>query len=195
MPRIYKVTPPSSRFWDKVNKTDSCWLWVGTRTAAGYGQITMGRGRTVYAHRVSYEMHHGPIPDNYYVCHTCDNPSCVNPSHLWVGTNSDNIRDAVRKGRHSSKTHPDRQARGDRSGSRLHPERLARGANHGLAVLCDSDVLHIHAALSVGATTRSLAVRFNVSEVTIHDIKVGRTWRHLNLRALPVKAYNRRTIG
>src|ERR1035437_7925574 len=111
-------THPSTRFWNKVQKTDSCWIWSGTKTKSGYGQITMGKKHTVYAHRVSYEMHKGAIPDGYYVCHTCDNPSCVNPEHLFAGTNSDNILDAVSKGRHVSQAHPELLARGDRSGSK-----------------------------------------------------------------------------
>lgn len=91
------------RFWVKCDRrdddTDACWIWVGGRDARGYGQI--GFCDTVLrAHRVSYEIVNGPIPGGMHVCHSCDNPSCVNPHHLWLGTASDNIRDMVRKGRH-----------------------------------------------------------------------------------------------
>jgi len=97
-----KAIPLTNRFWDKVQISDrnSCWIWTGT-TPAGYGQI---RGeppkyKKLRAHRVSYELHFGPIPKNKLVCHTCDNPKCVNPDHLFLGTSLDNNRDMVKKGR------------------------------------------------------------------------------------------------
>lgn len=89
------------RFWAKVNKTDSCWLWTAYRNRKGYGEFGMGghRGRMYLAHRVSWEMANGTIPDGMYVCHACDVPACVNPSHLWLGTATDNNRDMFAKGR------------------------------------------------------------------------------------------------
>lgn len=90
----------SERFWEKVEKTEGCWLWTAS-TRNGYGQIALGgRGNPVlYAHRVSYEMHHGPIPDGLVVMHTCDVRSCVRPDHLTVGTQAENLADMVAKGR------------------------------------------------------------------------------------------------
>lgn len=87
-----------SRFWSKVQKTDDCWLWRATRFPKGYGQIKI-KGRRRLAHRVAWELTNGPIPDGLQVCHHCDNPPCVRPDHLFLGTQSDNIQDAVSKGR------------------------------------------------------------------------------------------------
>ena len=93
------------RFFQKVNKTDSCWLWTGARDTAGYGSLTINK-KKVRATRWSYEFHKSPIPDGLLICHTCDVPACVNPEHLWAGTYSENALDMVSKNRQGpSKTH------------------------------------------------------------------------------------------
>lgn len=107
----YKPVPPPrvsvplpDRFWSRVHKGDDCWLWMGSTNNKGYGTIHDPTvGRNVYTHRVSYELNIGPIPSGLEVCHTCDNPPCVRPDHLFVGTHQENMRDMVVKGRHGNR--------------------------------------------------------------------------------------------
>jgi hypothetical protein len=98
MPRIYITTPPEQRFWKYVKKTPTCWLWTGAKHYPGYGVILRKKGKYIDAHRFSYELHNGEIPAGKWVLHRCDNPACVNPEHLFIGNNSDNIKDAYEKG-------------------------------------------------------------------------------------------------
>jgi len=88
------------RFLDKVEKTDSCWIWKGCKFTMGYGQFWLNR-KQVYAHRISFQIHKGEIPKGMLVCHTCDNRLCVNPDHLFLGKEIDNINDMMEKKRHA----------------------------------------------------------------------------------------------
>lgn len=92
------------RFWDKVDKQagNGCWEWTASRNLTGYGHFGVLGLPSQVAHRVSYELNVGPIPAGYYVCHHCDNPPCIRPDHLFTGTNGDNVRDAIEKGRWKS---------------------------------------------------------------------------------------------
>jgi hypothetical protein len=89
-----------SQFLSKTAKTGSCWLWLGSVNKDGYGKTKLA-GKHMTTHRLSWIFHRGPIPEGLEVLHTCDNPPCVNPDHLWLGTNLDNQRDAAEKGRHA----------------------------------------------------------------------------------------------
>jgi hypothetical protein len=87
-----------ARFWSRVRKGDDCWEWLGRTSTNGYGAVWADK-RDRRAHRVAWELVNGPIPDGLYVCHHCDNKRCVRPDHLFIGTATDNMQDALRKGR------------------------------------------------------------------------------------------------
>lgn len=94
------------RFWSKVKKTESCWIWCGGKIKDGYGHFHLNR-KQHKAHRISWQIINGEIPPGIWACHHCDNPSCVRPDHLFLGTTSDNQIDSAKKGRHAEvkKTH------------------------------------------------------------------------------------------
>lgn len=94
--RLYPTL--SDRFWAKVRKSDGCWPWIKSRQPYGYGRFNY-QGKQVQAHRVAWILTNGPIPDDLCVLHSCDNPPCCNPDHLFLGTKGDNNRDCIRKGR------------------------------------------------------------------------------------------------
>jgi hypothetical protein len=149
----------------------------------GYGMLKAANLRRPHlAHRVSWEIHNGPIPEGLWVLHNCpggDNPACVNPAHLWLGDQFDNMRDCAAKGRHGSVTHPERRARGERHGSKTHPERFRRGEQANGAKLTDSDVLRIRDLFASGFTMTDLGKQFGVSRNHISRIVKQRVWRHL----------------
>ncbi|PCI04596.1 MAG: hypothetical protein COB78_09905 [Hyphomicrobiales bacterium] len=104
-----EVIPLHIRFWKYVKKStgNKCWAWTGATDQHGYGKIGVGRRipkQDLKAHRLSYEMRFGPIQNGNVICHACDNPNCVNPNHLFEGTQKDNMQDASRKGRLNPKS-------------------------------------------------------------------------------------------
>lgn len=153
-----KAKGVEERFWSKVRKSDGCWEWTDALTKTGYGTLTIvvyvKDRRTVrakLAHRVSWEINKGPIPDGLHVCHHCDNPQCVRPEHLFLGTDADNLADMVAKGRSN------------------------RGERHWNAALSFVAVREIR------RLTRKLAIvmakRFGVREATVRAVITGRIWR------------------
>lgn len=148
----HRREPLEIRFWRKVRKSkDGCWLWTGSVSAAGYGNIGVGKS-TALAHRVSWMLANGDAPDGMCVCHRCDVPLCVRPSHLFLGSNLDNVRDRERKGRNI----------------------VQRGANSHFAKLTDQQVETIrrHTGRQV-----DIANEFGISQSAVSHIKVGRTWK------------------
>lgn len=89
------------RFMKYVEKSGGCWIWTGGRNRSGYGKFSIN-GKLIIASRAAYTLFKGPVNDNKLICHTCDNPPCVNPAHLWEGTNKENQLDSIKKGRHKS---------------------------------------------------------------------------------------------
>lgn len=160
------------RFWAKVLKPiglDGCWEWTGAKWRAGYGML-LRDGRLDGAHRVSWAIHFGPIPEGLWVLHHCDNASCVRPDHLFLGSARDNSRDAMAKGR---------WATGARHGMYQRPERRSMGERNGMTTL-DADAVRLIRRLAAeGQSMRSLAPRFHVSPSTVENIVHRRTWGHL----------------
>lgn len=148
-----------ARFWSKVDKSRDCWLWTASTTKAGYGIFWL-HGRNVLAHRMSWRTHHGAIPDGMMVCHACDTPSCVNPSHLFLGTAADNAQDRERKGRGSGAEHLPNN----------------KGEANGRAKLTTKDVQEIRRLLNEGLSARSIGRQYGVSGVMVGNIKRGINW-------------------
>jgi hypothetical protein len=158
-PACYRSAPlatTAERFWRYVEKSEGCWLWTGGRLMKGYGTLggtrEEGAPQDRLAHRVSWELHHGtPPPHDRMVCHTCDNPPCVNPAHLFLGDARSNAADMVAKGR----------------------------ANQGKK-LTAADVRTIRANyVPVRGALTALAARFGVDRRSIAEVVHGRTWKHI----------------
>jgi hypothetical protein len=176
-----------ARFWPKVNKRSGhfwngteCWAWVACRTRFGHGLFGV-QGKNVGAHRVSYELAYGPIPAALWVLHRCDNPWCVRPEHLFLGTALDNNRDRHEKGRYAS---------GDRHPARLHPEKFGdphllpnyvapRGESHGNAKLTDELVRTIRRLSAEGMGYATIAARINSSKSNVARVVRRQRWTHV----------------
>ena len=156
-----KLRPLEERFWEKVDKAgpDDCWLWNAGRTVFGYGAIgSKGRGKILLAHRVSWELANGPIPDGLHCLHRCDNPPCVNPAHIFLGTQTDNNADMRAKGR---------AGHGDVKGSAVRTSKLT-----------EDEVIRIR-ALSPALSFKTLGAMFGVTPQNISHIVNRRWWRHI----------------
>lgn len=155
----------SAAFWARVTMGEGCWEIGGYRDKGGYGQVKVSRPRrmVVRAHRYSWELHYGPIPERLMVCHRCDNPACVRPDHLFLGTAKDNHRDMVMKGRHSRHGKP----------------AVMRGEAHPGAKLTDADAATIRERRARGEPLKAIAKTYGVSISTISLVALGR--RHAPL--------------
>lgn len=150
-----------------VNEDTGCWIWTGARNCNGYGalSIRVGGVRTSpSAHRASYTLYVGEIPKGLQVLHKCDTPLCVNPEHLWLGTQLDNVRDCIAKGR----------ARYNPQPSILPP--VLRRADNPNAKLTEDDVAAIRAAALEGESNSSMARKFNISDTHVARIVARKSW-------------------
>lgn len=144
------------KFWSKVNKTDTCWLWTGGNRGNGYGIMTVNYVLKS-AHRLAWEFTYGEIPGGLQVNHKCDVRLCVRPSHLYLGTQRQNLIDARERGRLK-----------DRSGE-----------NNGTSKLTDGDVVKIRELYKDGNRVEDLSKKFRVAMSTIYSVVSGRRWTHI----------------
>ena len=145
------------RFWAQLEKGRGCWNWIGSKDGDGYGQIVVNKS-SMKSHRFSWLIHNGEIPHKMLVCHHCDNPGCVNPKHLFIGTNKDNMVDAANKGR------------------------TLQGAKNHFCKLTVEIVLEIrrrHLRNHKINGTGPLAKEFGVSESCIYKIVSRQIWKHV----------------
>lgn len=134
-----------------------CRLWMGSVDSSGHGQLSIGGGRKTSAHRASWEQKNGPIPAGMQICHKCDVRSCIEETHLFLGTQADNMADMIAKGRARHRSLP--------------------GENHGCAKLSEAQAIEV--IFAVG-THREIAARFRIRPSTVGNIKSGKKWRHLD---------------
>ena len=167
------------RFWVKVNKDGTipahkpelgkCWLWTAA-TCRGYGKFQIGghSGKLYIATRVSYFIHTEQQPDPFHTLHHCDNPACVNPKHLWLGTDADNAQDCKSKGRNFIV-----------EGDSCPYEKRQRGSEVPMAKLDEEKVMRILELIKQGVPNKDIAIMFNMSRPPISFIKTGKTWKHV----------------
>ncbi len=171
-PSVFGSAVQIDRFWSKVKKTGGCWEWTGAHQK-GYGVVRVEK--TYWrAHRLSWVMEYGEIPEGLWVLHHCDNRSCVRPDHLFLGTAADNSRDMTRKGRHP--VHGD-VAHMAKMAAAVRPENRARGERHFRSKLSALKVLRICALHEEGWSQQRIADEMGVAQTTISSVLRGKTWK------------------
>lgn len=150
------------KFWEKVKKQSGCFIWLAAKNRKGYGMY--GSKKEKFAHRISFLFLNGEIPKGMLVCHTCDNPSCVNPKHLFLGTAKDNALDMVNKARSAFQ-----------KGNLVDNS----GENHGMAKLKDKFVGKIKKLYESGKTQAFIAKQFNIDQAQISRIINKKSWIHV----------------
>lgn len=177
MKNIVGPIPESTqaRFWQKVDQSagqDACWLWTTAHTHVGYGRFALTHQRTVYAHRLAYFLTYGEIPTDKIVCHRCDNPTCCNPAHLFVGTHKENVQDMIDKGR---------KPRGENHWTFRSPNSVARGERQGSAKLSEEQVISLRTRYEAHDCERKeLAAEFHIDVTHLWRIAKGRNWQHIS---------------
>ena len=177
------------RFATKVRAVESgCVEWAAHRNALGYGVFRDRHGESMkLAHRVAYALANGPIPDGLLVLHRCDNPSCVNVAHLYLGTDSDNTRDKLERGRmvvrtgerHHAFLRPWVYRRGADSWPAQNKDRMARGSKAAAAKMTEEKVIAARAMRDDGATFAAIGAAFGIGLTTAHKLCTGKTWAHV----------------
>ena len=156
-----------SIFWNKVNKTDGCWTWKASKNGLGYGKFCIGHQKLELAHRVSWRIYNGEIPFQKLILHKCDNPSCVNPNHLFLGSHKDNSLDASYKRR---------MAFGLRNGMYTHPETRTTGERNAQAKLKWDGIKKIRKMVLSGKTYGFISEVFGVTTSCIGKIARKERW-------------------
>lgn len=183
MPRL--TAQEAARFWSRTARDENgCWIWRGAQKSGQVGDeygCFWYKGTSYLAHRVAYFLAFGVDPGTKLVCHKCDVKLCVNPEHLFLGSESDNQRDIVEKKRHWTRLKPWRSARGARSGRYTKPDRTPRGERHGIAKLTEQHVREIRRRYAIGnVSQRQLALEYGVSKSAIRAVLRGETWGHVS---------------
>jgi hypothetical protein len=170
-----------ARFISKTVQVGDCIEWSGTKNPAGYGLFHLGkRGQNTLAHRFAWKYQHGDVPEGLLVCHKCDNPSCVNVDHLFLGTHKDNMRDCRDKGRLNISGLPvGHKSQGMKNGTYTTPESRVYGTKNGNSKIDESIVKNIISLSNEGFSTRKIAGMVCVGKTAVGRIIAGTAWKHV----------------